>query len=158
MRSQSEMTNRKHVLLRVWPQTVQRILTTKPSVLARFIIIGGFTAIFYFTVLIGLFYVVGFTASLSGALAFIIALIPNYVLQKRATFRFRAGHGSALPKYLVMILGGLTLNVAILEIGVVWLAIDLVRVQAVAVIAVLIWNFALMQTWVFFDKSETPTC
>lgn len=157
LRSARRLTINKAVLLRMWSQSLQRLGSTEPTVLLRFVIVGSLTAAIYFTVLILLSWGTNLSNSLSGAIAFIFAIIPNYFLQKRATFRSSASHGSALPKYLAIVIGGLTINIAILGIGVDWLAINLFLTHAVAVASMILWNFALMRCWVFFENWDIST-
>jgi putative flippase GtrA len=84
-------------------------------------------------------------------LAFAVAFVAGYVLNRRWTFGSRADPVAQLPRYLVVQLGGLVLNAAIMAFAVhargwspyVGLALGIVLVPPV--------TFALARAWVFRD-------
>jgi putative flippase GtrA len=54
-----------------------------------------------------------------------------------------------LHRYLVMITCGFLINAAVMYAGVQWLALHYLVTQALAMIAVVLWNFVLSNAWVF---------
>jgi len=65
------------------------------------------------------------------------------------TFGEPAPHGRTLRRYLVMISCGFLINAACMYLSEQVLGVHYLLAQALAMVAVVLWNFVLSNTWVF---------
>jgi putative flippase GtrA len=102
--------------------------------LIRFGIVGVLTAILHYGVLY-------FGVELVNAHA--------YFMHYNWTFGEPAPHGRTLGRYLVMISCGFLINGGLMYAGEQWWSVHYLLAQALALVAVVLWNFVLSNTWVF---------
>lgn len=85
--------------------------------------------------------VAGWEATISSSLGFVVAITLSYLLNYYWTFRSSAGHLRALPRFLVIVLTGLSLNAGIFASIFYGLHVHYMPAQFVATGTVLFWNF-----------------
>ena len=122
--------------------------------LIRFCIVGGITAIIHYGILYLCVEFLASTATVASSFGFVIAVICNYLLHYSWTFGETAPHGQTLLRYLVMISCGFVINGGLMWLGSEFLQLNYLLAQAIALVAVLIWNFSLAQLWVFAAKGS----
>jgi putative flippase GtrA len=85
------------------------------------------------------------------AAAFVVAFLAGYALNRRWTFASRADPLGQLPRYLLVQLGGLALNAAIMAFAVHAQRWSPYAGLALAIVLVPPLTFALARSWVFSD-------
>lgn len=120
-----------------------------PAKLARYAVVGFLTLAIYLLVARAAGRL-GLALSWQVSLAFVSAVVVNYLLQRSWVFADRRPAASSLPKYVVMISVGYVVNLVALEA----LAprIPMTVALLVAVVAVVISNALLSFTWVFLNR------
>ena len=115
----------------------------------RFGVVGVLTAMVHY----GLLYIgvesANLPATLASSIGFVVAVVFNYFMHYNWTFGEPAPHGRTLRRYLLMITCGFLLNASVMFIGEHWGSFHYLLVQALALVAVVLWNFVLSNTWVF---------
>jgi putative flippase GtrA len=115
----------------------------------RFGVVGVLTAVLHYGLLYAGVQALQLNATLASSIGFVVAVFFNYMMHYRWTFDAPAPHGRTLGRYLVMITCGFLINAAVMYAGVQWLALHYLVTQALAMIAVVLWNFVLSNVWVF---------
>jgi putative flippase GtrA len=126
----------------------QSIRAALPEAL-RFATVGTASAGVYFALLWLLAVVTRLSLTLRAALAYGISIIFNYIVQRSFTFRSVRQHQHAGPRHVVVQLGGLAINSAVLWLGVEiehWWA-PAVQVGAIALTTV--WSYLGQKFWAF---------
>jgi putative flippase GtrA len=121
--------------------------------LLRFFVVGGFTAGIYFFLIYLLHYQLKFPATASSSAAYIIVVVINYLLHYVWTFESNQLHKVAISRYLLMCLAGFLINISILYFGLNTSGNNFIVVQAIAFIAILLWNILASSLWVFKSKN-----
>ena len=111
--------------------------------------VGVLTAILHYGVLYGAVELLGMGATSASSLGFLVAVIFNYLMHYSWTFAEPAPHGRTLRRYLVMVGCGFMINALLMYAGVHWLSLHYLLTQALALVAVVLWNFILSNVWVF---------
>jgi putative flippase GtrA len=117
--------------------------------LIRFGIVGVLTAVLHYGVLYIGVELVNAHATLASSVGFVVAVIFNYFMHYNWTFGEPAPHGRTLGRYLVMISCGFLINGGLMYAGEQWWSVHYLLAQALALVAVVLWNFVLSNTWVF---------
>lgn len=118
------------------------------NVFAKFICVGGIATLGQFlaiTILIEWLHVPAVPAS---ALSYLFGAICNYLLNYYLTFRAVGSHLSALPKFVLVVLLGLTANTMAFSFFLSILKIYLIA-QILATALTLILNFFLHKFWIY---------
>lgn len=115
----------------------------------RFGVVGVLTAVVHYGLLYFGVEVVHLDATLSSSLGFVVAVIFNYMMHYSWTFAEPAPHGRTLRRYLVMISCGFLINAWVMYAGVQLWSLHYLLVQALALVAVVVWNFVVSNVWVF---------
>lgn len=122
---------------------------TDLSLLLRFLLVGGSTALLF----LGLTFVLvegpALNATLASTIACVTAICYNYVLHYHWTFVSDAPHGSVLVRYLVMCAGGILLNGLVMYFGLVAMSIHYMVMQVIAAVALASWSLCVSSLWVF---------
>lgn len=116
---------------------------------------GGITAVIHYGILYLCVEFLATTAMLGSSVGFVISVICNYLLHYSWTFGETAPHGPTLARYVVMISCGFAINGGLMWLGSEFWQLNYLLAQAIALVAVLAWNFSLAQLWVFTTK-ESP--
>jgi putative flippase GtrA len=115
----------------------------------RFGVVGVLTAMVHY----GLLYVgvewANLPATLASSIGFVVAVVFNYFMHYNWTFGEPAPHGRTMRRYLLMVTCGFLLNAAVMFVGEHWGSVHYLLTQALALVAVVLWNFVLSNTWVF---------
>ena len=117
--------------------------------LFRYGLVGSASALIYYAALGLLVEVARVSVMTSTCAAFLIVAVENYLMQRWWTFRSKAPHKTAFPRFLCMNLAGFSLNGSIMFVGVEKCSFNYLAVQGVAVVAVMLWNFILANYWIF---------
>ena len=115
----------------------------------RFGVVGVLTALIHYGLLYGGVELAGLAPTLASSIGFMVAVIFNYFMHYNWTFGEPAPHGRTLWRYLVMISCGFAINAAVMFTGEHLGSLHYLLVQALALIAVVLWNFVVSNTWVF---------
>jgi putative flippase GtrA len=115
----------------------------------RFGVVGVLTAMVHYGLLYAGVESANLPATLASSIGFVVAVVFNYFMHYNWTFGEPAPHGRTMRRYLVMITCGFLLNASVMFIGEHWGSFHYLLVQAVALVAVVLWNFVLSNTWVF---------
>jgi putative flippase GtrA len=121
--------------------------------LCRFAAVGLFGTALYYTLLLILVEICSIPVMTATGLAFIAVVLANYVLHYWWTFRSSAPHATAIGRFVFMSFVGFWLNWLIMLCGVEYLDFGYIWVQAVAIAAVVAWNFTVSVKWIFSRTS-----
>ena len=122
--------------------------------LYRFSIVGILATLVYYVVLWTLVEKIGVPVMASTSIAFFIVVVENYLLHYWWTFRSDAPHATAFRRFALMNTVGFILNWSIMFFGVRHLPLSYLWIQAIAIVAVVVWNFVLSNCWIFFRANR----
>lgn len=120
----------------------------------RFIAVGLLGAAVYYSVLWGLVEKLGMSVLVATSVAFILVTVENYVLHYSWTFASARSHVVAFPKFAFMNIVGFSMNFAIMAAGLHWLNLNYLLLQAIAISAVVAWNFMVSSYWIFRESKH----
>ena len=120
-----------------------------PHRLSKFAIVGALGTVVYYAALWGMVEHLGIPVLWASSTAFLLVVTENYLLHYLWTFNSTEDHAVALPRFLFMSAMGFGINWVIMYMGVQWQGIHYLLVQAVAIGAVVTWNFLLSSLWIF---------
>lgn len=120
----------------------------------RFSLVGGLTALIHYGSLYLGVNQLGWNSTVASSVGFVLAVSFNYFMHYGWTFAGGADyqpppHGRTLLRYLVMIACGFMINGVIMALCAQLLQWHYFWAQAIASVAVVIWNFILANRWVF---------
>jgi putative flippase GtrA len=123
--------------------------------LCKFAYVGLCATVLQYLLLTVLVEVYELRVSVASTIAFIFAAIANYALNYRLTFRSAERHTAAIPKFMTVVLVGITLNGMVVG----WLdthtMFHYLVSQTFATAVVMFWNFSANMTWTFRPPSST---
>jgi putative flippase GtrA len=119
----------------------------------RFGIVGTITAGCYFLLMFILVDVLHVQVMLATAVVYIVVAIGNYLSHHKWTFKSTERHGVAFPRFIASGVIGFSLNWGVMYFGVQKMQIYYLLVQAVAIVAIVLWNFIVGSLWVFAKSS-----
>ena len=119
----------------------------------RFALVGGVTALIYFSVLYVLVGLLNTDIVLSSSAAYILASMFNYCMHYVWTFESNQRHQLAISRYLVMCIVGFFINYTIMYLGSIYMEAFYLLVQAFAVMCILLWNFVIGSIWVYKSRA-----
>jgi len=122
---------------------------TDVSRLIRFCMVGAATAVIHYGILFVGVEQFALAATLASSIGFVVAVTFNYFMHYSWTFAEPAPHGRTLLRYFVMISCGFVINGLVMYVASELLAIVYLLSQALAMAAVLTWNYLLANYWVF---------
>jgi putative flippase GtrA len=115
----------------------------------RFALVGGATAVIHYGLLYAGVELLELAATLASSVGFAIAVTFNYIMHYSWTFAEPAPHGRTALRYLLMICCGFMINGLLMHVCSTVLTVNYLLSQAVAMVAVLTWNFTVANFWVF---------
>ncbi len=118
--------------------------------LIRFSWVGGLTLCIYAGELWLLDRTCDFPTWLDATIAYGPCLVVNYALHRSFTFRSTKRHALAGPRYLVIQLGGMAINTAMIWLGVDVLLWPFLLAQFVALATLSLWSYLGQKLWAFF--------
>lgn len=116
-------------------------------VIVRYFIFGSVAALTQLAALAAFVELGRFEAPVSSTLAFAIAVVVNYILQRNFTFRSEGRREVEFPKFVLISIGGLLLNYIIMSVLVYY--IYYIISQIVSLFVVFIYNFEANRRFVF---------
>jgi putative flippase GtrA len=121
---------------------------------ARFSVVGTLGTVVYYAMLGVLVELMRVPILLATSIAFLLVCVENYLLHYRWTFDSTKEHEVAIACFVFMNGVGFFINWAIMFGGVESMKMNYLLVQAVALVAVVMWNFMLSSCWVFRSSRE----
>lgn len=115
----------------------------------RFVIIGGVATSVQYAILIVLVRFASSEPVVASTIGFAISAVLNYLANRRFTFRSRARHGDAVPRFVLVALVGLLINASILAVLHDAMGLHYLVAQVAATGATLMWNFWFNRIWTF---------
>jgi putative flippase GtrA len=110
---------------------------------------GAFGTALHYAVLIGLVQFAGLDAVMASTAGAVAGALVNYALNHRYTFASERPHGHALPRFVLVAVGGIALNALVIA-AVLWLAGPHYLVaQVVATATVLGVGYLANRAWTF---------
>lgn len=116
-------------------------------VIVRYFIFGSVAALTQLAALAAFVELGRFEAPVSSTLAFAIAVVVNYILQRNFTFRSEGRREVEFPKFVLISIGGLLLNYIIMSVLVYY--IYYIISQIISLFVVFIYNFEANRRFVF---------
>jgi putative flippase GtrA len=120
----------------------------------RFLVVGVIATSVHYAVLITSVELLGWGPVLASGLGYSLGAIVNYLLNRRYTFRSDAPHGTAVIRFLIVILAGLGINVLLMNLFTVHFGLPYLVSQVLTTGIVLFWNFAGNALWSFAHPGE----
>ncbi len=125
-----------------------------------FVVVGAISTILHYIVLVILVHWFSTDAVLASTAGYISSSLVNYWLNYHFTFASSKPHLSALPKFALVVLIGLTLNSLSMAVAFHLLGLHYLLAQLISTLVVLIWNFTANLLWsfrepVFVDSTLT---
>ena len=119
------------------------------SRVVSFCAVGAATAVIHYGILFVGVERFALAATLASSIGFIVAVTFNYFMHYSWTFAEPAPHGRTLLRYFLMIGCGFFINGLVMYMTSELLSIVYLLSQALAMVAVLTWNYLLANYWVF---------
>lgn len=138
-------------ILALLPASLQKILT--PEVI-KFVLVGGFSAMLEFSLLILLVEKVHTDYRVANVLAFAVTNVFTYILTRR--YVFNASNNNRTYEALLFtlcLLGGLLVNQVVLWVLVEFTPIDYRIAKVVAILVTVVWNFFTRKHLVFRNRT-----
>lgn len=121
----------------------------------RFGVTGGLTAVIYFVLIYLLVGTLSMNPTAASVISFALSILYNYLSHKYWSFESsgsgRTSHQTSLPRFAVVTTAGMGINSGIIYIGTEIVSAPFPPTQAVAVAALLVWNYLMFTRWVFSD-------
>lgn len=139
--------------------TVRRVAGRSRPLLSqglRFLGAGGLATACHYALLTALVELASLPPVPASSIGYAAAAALNYFLRRCFVFRSRSRHRRTIPRYLAVALTGLSLNTAVMALGVDLLALPYVAVQVIATGMVVVWNFTAHRLWTFRDEESDP--
>ena len=118
----------------------------------RFALVGTVSTFTTYSILvIGVegFHVNAITASAAG---YVLGSVVNYLLNYLYTFKSDQYHHILIPKFFIVMVVGMFINVAIMHASMDWLGLHYMVAQLVAIMVVLLWSFTASRLWTFANS------
>jgi putative flippase GtrA len=114
----------------------------------RFAGVGACATAVHYAVLLALLSVWHWPPLAAVSLGYAAGALSGYVLNYALTFGSSLPHRAAAPRYVLVALGGLALNAALVRLGMA-AALPVLAAQAAATVVVLLFNFWSNLAWTF---------
>lgn len=115
--------------------------------IVRYFAFGCVAASVQIILLVAFVEVGGLAETLSSTLAFSVAVIVSYTLQRNFTFKSSGKHGAAFPKFVAISLGGCLLNFIVMSMLLYY--VHYIVAQILALFIVFLYNFEGNRRFVF---------
>ena len=116
---------------------------------ARFCLVGTVATAVHFAILIAGVRLIGVDAVIASSAGYVAGAIVNYALNYGFTYRSMRPHQEAVPRFLIVVTIGATLNTALMAIQIDLLGFHYLAAQVLATGTVLVWHFAGHLHWSF---------
>jgi putative flippase GtrA len=138
--------------------TVGRSNMSRVGEFVRFAIVGGIATAIQYALLILLVRMAAAGVIVASTIAYAASAVVNYSINRDFTFRSRRTHLDAFPKFVIVCVGGLLLNAALMLLFNEAIGLHYLLAQVLSTIATLFWNFALNRTWTFSSRGSPQRC
>jgi putative flippase GtrA len=115
----------------------------------RYGVVGVLTAVLHYGLLYSGVELLQLHPTAASSVGFVVAVIFNYLMHYNWTFGGPAPHGKTLHRYVLMVGCGFLINAVVMYAGVQWFTLNYLIIQALAQVAVILWNFVVSNLWVF---------
>jgi putative flippase GtrA len=119
------------------------------SEMFRFGVMGLMSTGLYLVIMMPIKWLIPAQLWLVAAIAYLLSMAANYVMQRRVTFRSQRRHQEAVTRFVVVQLIGLLLNAGLLELLVTRAKYPFWLGQGIAVVIVALWSYGAQKFWVF---------
>ena len=119
----------------------------------RFAGVGVIGTTGHYAVLIILVELFDYNPVFGSFLGFLTGALINYFLNRRYTFASNSRHAVALPKFILVAVVGMIINIMVMSALVETFDLQYLLAQVVATALVLIWNFSVNKYWTFASYS-----
>lgn len=116
---------------------------------SRFTLVGGVATAVQYGGLVLLAELAGLSAVRASTIAFFCSAMTNYALNRRFTFDADLPHATSLPRFAMVVAGGLVLNAIVMAAGTGPLGLHYALAQLLASAVVFAWNFVCHRHWTF---------
>lgn len=123
---------------------IKRLLSKQ---LVKFLLVGGTTTALQFILLVLMVELLMVPKVIASATSYAGAAVYNYCLNYTVTFASRQSHWETLPKFVVVVAIGLSVNTSVFALCL--LLMPYVFAQCIAVGAALVTNFVLHKFWIY---------
>lgn len=120
---------------------------------SRFFIVGAFSTLIQFSILISLVEISAVKAIWASTFAYIGGALINYFLNRYFTFKSDLSHKKTLIRFSLNSIFGLVLNFTVIGIFLIYYSYILSQVWASGI--VLVWNFLVHRYWTFGFKKDS---
>lgn len=121
----------------------------------QFSIVGSACFLLQLALLVTFVEALGLSPVVASGCGYVIAAIGNYLANRTFTFQSHVRHGAAAPRFVVLAISGLLLNMAamalLLRVGVA----PYVVAQIITTGLVLVWNYWWSAKWVYTASRES---
>jgi len=115
----------------------------------KFAGVGAIGTVAHYVVLVGLVNLAGTNPVFASGVGAMVGASVNYVLNYRHTFDSKARHRDAAPKFVIVALVGILINMLVMLVLVAILGVYYLVAQILATGVVLGWNFLGNRFWTF---------
>ena len=122
---------------------------TNAKELIKFTFVGALSTAAHYVILFGLVELHVSEALIASMIGYSLGAFINYYLNLKYTFNSKTPHKKALPKFIVMIILGFTINGFVMYLMIYSISINYLFSQLVATIVVYCWNFIIGKLWAF---------
>lgn len=119
--------------------------------LARFVSVGGLATLLHIALFVAAVELIKLSPVSASVVAFSGAFILSYILNRRWTFSSRGRHQVELPRFFLVALSGLLLNVLIIYVVVEVYSSPYLFGLALVVMLVPLLSYVLNKNWAFSD-------
>ncbi len=120
---------------------------------SRFFMVGAFSALIQFSILISLVEVSAVKAIWASTFGYIGGALINYLLNHYFTFKSDLSHKKTLIRFSLNSILGLLLNFSLMRVFLMYYPYILSQIGASGI--VLIWNFLVHRYWTFGFKKDS---
>lgn len=117
--------------------------------LIRYGMVGAVGTLAHYAILVALVERGGVAPPVATAIGFATGAVINYALNVRFTFQSERPHREALPRFLLVALGGMFVNSGIVALGTEVLHIPYMIPQIIATAVVVLITFGVNRVWTF---------
>ena len=120
-----------------------------PAETVRFCVVGATTTVVYVTIILSLLKLTGLPLAPASAVAYLFAMVLNYLLQRNWTFVSKKKHSIAVPRFIFVHAIGIVINALTLQVLTVHVGLRYAVSQIVAVLLIAVWSYLALKIWVF---------
>ena len=120
----------------------------------RFGLVGVSSVGVYLVIIITLMKLTPFPLPTAAVVAYMFAMVWNYLLQRNWTFRSKNKHSFVVPRFIIVHAVGIVINAASLHVLATGAGLSYVVAQVVAIVFVATWSYLVQKIWVFMAATH----